>query len=103
MPVVHTSTYRHRTRKFLGQYIPVHTVTSMYCLVPAQYKVVQDGTWWYMKVHGSTMNGTRRYMKVREGTYWYTDTSIMMYRLVLHGAMWYKEVHGGTGRYIVVQ
>ncbi len=67
LKMVHTSTYQHW--KFLWQYILV--CTGMYCLVPAQYKVVQDGTWWYRKVHGSTMNGTRRYMKVQDGTYWH--------------------------------
>ena len=51
---------------FLWQYILV--CTGMYCLVPAQYKVVQDGTWWYRKVHGSTMNGIWRYMEVQGRT-----------------------------------
>jgi hypothetical protein len=30
--------------------------------------VVQDGTWWYRKVHGSTMNGIWRYMEVQGHT-----------------------------------
>ncbi len=53
----------------------------MYCLVPAQYKVVQDGTRWYKMVQGGTKNGIWRYMEVQgrtrialivqAGTYWH--------------------------------
>jgi hypothetical protein len=53
----------------------------MYCLVPAQYKVVQGGTLWYTMVQGGTNNGIWRYMEVQgrtrivkivqAGTYWH--------------------------------
>jgi hypothetical protein len=52
LKMVHTSTYQHR--KFLWQYILV--CTGMYCLVPAQYKVVPGGTRWYKMVQGGTNN-----------------------------------------------
>ncbi len=60
MPVVHTShgTYQHR--QFLWQYILV--CTGMYCLVPAQYKVVQGGTRWYKMVQNGTNDGIWRHM-----------------------------------------
>jgi hypothetical protein len=54
---------------------------GMYCLVPAQYKVVQGGTRWYKVVQGGTNNGIWRYIKVQgrtrivkivqAGTYWH--------------------------------
>ena len=64
LKMVHTSTYQHR--KFLWQYILV--CTGMYCLVPAQYKVVQGGTRWYKMVQGGTNNGIWRYMEVQGRT-----------------------------------
>ncbi len=66
----------------MHQYIPV--CTSMFCLVPAQYKVVQGGTrrykvvqdgirWYkqrYMKVHGGT-RPYKNHLIVQAGTYWH--------------------------------
>jgi hypothetical protein len=69
----------------------------MYYLVPTQYMVVQDGTWWYMKVHGSTMNGTRRrYMKVQDSTYWYIPVCTVLYCIVPCGLRRYMAVQDGT-------
>jgi hypothetical protein len=73
LKMVHTSTYQHR--KFLWQYILV--CTGMYCLVPAQYKVVQGGTRWYKVVQTTIYGGTWRYKAVRE--------SFKSYRLVRTG------------------
>ncbi len=64
LKMVHTRTYRHRS--FLWQYILV--CFGMYCLVPAQYKVVQGGTRWYKMVQDGTNNGIWRYMKVQGRT-----------------------------------
>jgi hypothetical protein len=64
LKMVHTSTYQHR--KFLWQYKLV--CTGMYCLAPAQYKVVQGGTRWYKMVQGGTNNSIWRYMEVEGST-----------------------------------
>jgi hypothetical protein len=64
LKMVHISTYQHR--QFLWQYILV--CTGMYCLVPAQYKVVQGGTRWYKMIQGGTNNGIWRYMEVQGRT-----------------------------------
>jgi hypothetical protein len=64
LKMVHTSMYQHR--QFLWQYILV--CTGMYCLVPAQYKVVQGGTRWYKMVQGGTNNGIWRNMEVQGRT-----------------------------------
>ncbi len=78
LKMVLTSTVTYQHRKFQWQYILV--CTGMYCLVPAQYEVVQGGTRWYKMVQGGTNNdiwrsqvhgGTRPYENRLNRTGWY--------------------------------
>jgi hypothetical protein len=95
--LVRASTYLTRykaVRETSKWYIPARTniensygstiwyvlICTVYCLVPAQYKV-QSGTRWYKMVQGGTNNGIWRYMEVQGrtrivqivqvGTYWH--------------------------------